>query len=109
MGDPPNLTKASLDEMHAPMQELDVDPDAPLKEVEVPEGGEEEGAEEEGDNKDDGLEDKEGEEESGDVDEKKDLPNLTESFPDKKQAAIKICPCPENETRISDEAEPEEE
>merc|ERR1712110_710031 len=48
-------------------KELGVDPDAPLKEVEVPE--EEEEAEEEEEDKDDD----ESEEESGDSDEKKDL------------------------------------
>merc|ERR1712003_10640 len=49
-------------------KELGVDPDAPLKEVEVPEGEEEEEAEEE-DDKDDDSEDKE---ESDDTDEKKE-------------------------------------
>merc|ERR1711941_229336 len=49
-------------------KELGVDPDAPLKEVEVPEGEEEEEAEEE-DDKDDDSEDKE---ESEDAEEKKE-------------------------------------
>merc|ERR1712072_1627365 len=49
-------------------KELGVDPDAPLKEVEVPEGEEEEEAEEE-DDKDDDSEDKE---ESDDTEEKKE-------------------------------------
>merc|ERR1711866_26604 len=49
-------------------KELGVDPDAPLKEVEVPEGEEEEEAEEE-DDKDDDSEDKE---ESDDAEEKKE-------------------------------------
>merc|ERR1711971_1456164 len=53
--------KASLDTA----QELGVDPDAPLKEVEVPEGEEEEEAEEEEDKDDD-------EEESEDTEEKKE-------------------------------------
>merc|ERR1712004_671538 len=48
-------------------KELGVDPDAPLKEVEVPEGEEEEEAEEEEEKDDD-----ESEEESGDSDEKKE-------------------------------------
>merc|ERR1712014_184728 len=50
-------------------KELGVDPDAPLKEVEVPEGEEEEEAEEEDDKDDDESEDKE---ESDDSDEKKE-------------------------------------
>merc|ERR1712084_82381 len=44
-------------------KELGVDPDAPLKEVEVPEGEEEEEAEEEDDKDDDESEDKEDSEE----------------------------------------------
>merc|ERR1712014_486298 len=47
-------------------KELGVDPDAPLKEVEVPEGDEEEEAEEEEDDKEDASDD------SGDDDEKKE-------------------------------------
>merc|ERR1712066_660474 len=50
-------------------KELGVDPDAPLKEVEVPEGEEEEEAEEEEDDKDDGDESDEKEE----SDDKEDL------------------------------------
>jgi len=50
-------------------KELGVDPDAPLKEVEVPEGEEEEEAEEEEDKDDDEAEDKE---ESEDTEEKKE-------------------------------------
>merc|ERR1712113_147132 len=51
-------------------KELGVDPDAPLKEVEVPEGEEEEEAEEEDDKDDDESEDKE---DSDDAEEKKEL------------------------------------
>merc|ERR1712039_221345 len=50
-------------------KELGVDPDAPLKEVEVPEGEEEEEAEEEDDKDDDDSEDKE---EADDTEEKKE-------------------------------------
>merc|ERR1712178_5159 len=52
-------------------KELGVDPDAPLKEVEVPEGEEEEEAEEE-DDKDDN-EDSESEDKSGEKEEKEEL------------------------------------
>merc|ERR1712017_44650 len=51
-------------------KELGVDPDAPLKEVEVPEGEEEEEAEEEDDKDDDESEDKE---DSDDSEEKEEL------------------------------------
>merc|ERR1712125_74258 len=61
---------ALVNRVYRPMsKELGVDPDAPLKEVEVPEGEEEEEAEEEDEKDDDDSEDKE---DSDDTEEKKE-------------------------------------